>query len=117
MAKQSRTHLTRTEADEFDAITPLVKQMHKDFQELTKKKPDGGVGATRIVMVNRLLERAKKSLAKQPSWDLLDHLDADLVPQNADAMLVIGQYVAALEAVRTKFQGDEYGTLAWKIIG
>jgi len=107
--------LTRTQADEFDALTPLLTQLHKDFQELTKKKQDGGVGISRIKMVNRLLERAKVALSKEPSFSLLDTLDEQLVPQNADAMLVIGQYVAALQAVRTKYQENLFGDLVWRI--
>lgn len=114
MPKASRTHLTKAETEEFDAIMPLVSQMHKDFQELTKKKPDGGVSNARIVMVNRLLQRAKQALSKEPSWNLLDVLDGDLVPQNADVMLIIGQYVAALAGVRTKYQENSYGTMEWK---
>jgi hypothetical protein len=117
MVKAARTHITRAEADEFDALTPLVVQMHKDFQELTKKKQDGAVSPSRIMMVNRLLERAKQTLARESSSPLLDLLDADLVPQNADAMLVIGQYVAALEGVRKRYQEDEFGTISWKLKG
>jgi hypothetical protein len=117
MTKALRRPLTKAEADEFDAIMPLVVQMHKDFQELTRKKQDGAVSASRIIMVNRLLERAKQALSREPAWPLLDFLDADLIPQNADAMLIIGQYVAALVGVKTKHQEDVFGTSTWKTKG
>ena len=118
MAKAPRTHLTKAEADEFDAITPLLKQMHKDFQDLSKKKPDGGVSTVRIGMINRLLSRAKEALRREPSFGLLDLLDQELVPQNADALIVLGQYVAALVAATDKYKWTDIGgDRVWRIQG
>jgi hypothetical protein len=87
----------------------------RDFQGLTRKKQDGPVSATRISMINRLFERTKSTLKLKPSWSLLDLIDPDMIPQNADAMLILGQYVDALSSVRDKYSEAGYGgTCAWR---
>jgi hypothetical protein len=94
----------QVEAADFDALTPLVTQVPRDFHGLTRKKQDGPVSATRISMINRLFERTKSTLKLKPSWSLLDLIDPDMIPQNADAMLILGQYVDALSSVRDSIQ-------------
>jgi hypothetical protein len=40
---QSQPHTTRERAEKHDAFDLLLKAMHREFQDLSKKKPDGAV--------------------------------------------------------------------------
>ena len=96
---------TKTKADQFDLICPLLKAMFKEFQELSKKKPEGQVGKMKVQMVNRLLKPIHELLADEGNIAYLDLLEEDDLPQNSDVILVLGQTVAAMDAFRAKYYG------------
>jgi hypothetical protein len=102
MPKAQKETLQESAIDEYETLAPLTIRMHGDIQTLTGKKQDGILSKTRILMINKLLERARVLLAQERSLDFLEVLDEDALPQNADAMLVIGQYVSALHAYKTR---------------
>ena len=43
---------TSEKVQEFTTLSPLLGAMYKEFQELSKKKQDGAVSATKVKMVN-----------------------------------------------------------------
>jgi len=114
MPKKRLASLDGKDVDQFELINPLMRKIYTDIQELTKKKQDGVLSKTRIVMVNRLLENARLLLKEEPSIAYLDRLDEDAIPQNADAMMIIGQYVAALQAFQDRHTaGDSFDDKYW----
>ncbi len=113
MAKQPpppQIDITREDVDRFSLLRPLLIALHRDIQELAKKKQDGALTKIRIAMINRLLKDIKEVLSKQPSSAYLDLLDEDSVPQNADALIVVGQYLSALDQFFSKYtvRGQNY---------
>src|SRR5512145_3136947 len=52
----------------------------------------------RMYSVNRLLKKCRETLHGEDSLDFLDVLDEDALPQNSDVVLMLSQYVAAMEA-------------------
>lgn len=114
MPKKRLTSLDGKDVDQFELINPLMRKIYTDIQELTKKKQDGVLSKTRIVMINRLLESARLLLKEEASIAYLDRLDEDAIPQNADAMLIIGQYVAALRAFQDRHTAvDSFDDKYW----
>ena len=107
MSKKRLTSLGEKDVDQFELINPLIRKIYMDIQELTKKKQDGVLSKTRIAMINRLLESAQLLLKGEASIAYLDRLDEDAIPQNADAMMIIGQYVAALQAYQDRHTTDD----------
>src|SRR5205823_15102612 len=78
MAKQANeptTEITPADVDRFCLLRPLIGALHRDIQELAKKKQDGALTKARISMINRLLKDIKELLAKQPSSAYIDLLD------------------------------------------
>jgi hypothetical protein len=61
-----------------------------------------------LQVVDRLL------LSKHPSAVYLDLLDEDAVPQNADALLIIGQYLSAMDQYQAKYRRKE-GSYPYKV--
>lgn len=115
MAKEKLATLHEKDVDQYELITPLFIRMYSDVQELTKKKQDGVLSKTRIAMINRLLDSALALLKDEPSISFLDRLDEDVVPQNADAMLVVGQYVSALQAFKARHTMGEAFETHWSL--
>ena len=101
---------TQDKGDVWEVATPLLKAMFGEFRELSKKKPDGGVSRGKITVVNRLLEQCRVVLNDEQSIEFLDLLDEDDVPQHSDVVLMLSQYVAAMEQFHSRYYG--YNTAA-----
>jgi hypothetical protein len=118
MAREKRGVLTDKDVDQYELIMPLLDRMYSDIQELTKKRQDGVLSKTRIAMINRLLDSARDLLKGETSINFLDRLDEELMPQNADAMIIVGQYVSALGAFRERHTTvEDFEDRYWSISG
>lgn len=108
---QSKT--TSKKAAEYMTLNPLLEAMYKEFQELSRKKPDGQVGQTKVRMVNRLLKAVHQLLDGEPNRDYLDELNEDDLPQNSDVVLILSQTVAAMNAFQAKYHGWDGSEHTW----
>ena len=87
----------------FYSLMPLLSSMFHEFQELSKKKPDGVLNKCKIAIVNRLLREIHEFLAEEPTITYLDILNEDDLPQNSDVVLILGQTVAAMRTFEDKY--------------
>lgn len=104
---------TLGKASDHDVTMPLLQSMYDEFKELSKKKPEAALGKGKVKIVNRLLERVCDVLAGEASMDFLDMLDEDDIPQNSDVVLMLSQYVAAMNAFKEKYYGYNGSEYAW----
>ena len=110
---RNRSDFTTAEkAERHDNLMPLLKSMFHEFQELSKKKPDGVLNKRKVEIVNRLLRDIHGVLEGELTSTYLDLLDEDDLPQNSDVALILGQTVAAMNTFRWKYRssttlGDE----------
>lgn len=96
----------------YERLVPMLEAAHHEMSELSKKKQDGIVNALKIRNLNRLLTELGKLLDDDPSREFVELLDADTLPQNSDAVLLLSQWQAALAQYRGKHGGiDGY---AWR---
>jgi len=93
---------TDAQVAQFDMVQPLLAAAHKEMAELSKKKQDGPVNELKIRHINRLLEAAEKSLNGDASTAFLERLDEETIPQNSDAVLVLSQWLAAMEQFKAR---------------
>jgi hypothetical protein len=98
-----RAKTTTKKVEDFKTLLPLLEAMYAEFQELSKKKQDGQVGATKVKMVNRLLKAVHSVLENEPNHAFLDLLDEDDLPQNSDVVLILSQAEAAMKAFQAKY--------------
>ncbi|UFS76038.1 hypothetical protein LPB73_01045 [Tardiphaga sp. 37S4] len=110
---QSKT--TEHKVAEYTTLSPLLQAMCKEFQELSRKKPDGQVGPTKVKMVNRLLKAIHQILEGEPSRSYLDDLNEDDLPQNSDVVLILSQTEAAMDAFRTRYYRLNGARYDWTI--
>ena len=106
----NRTPPTRAQVAKYELLSPLLDSALKEMREFSKKKQDGVVNKTKIDLINRIMRDVKELLADEPSNEYLDLLDEDMVPQNGDAVLILGQYRAAMNRFRSRhFKRNETG--------
>jgi hypothetical protein len=103
MATSPSTSTTPEKATKHDELMPLLNAMFDEFQELSKKKPDGAINKRKVEIVNRLLRAVLELLDGEPTRAYLDLLDEDDLPQNSDVVLMLGQVAAAMKAFSTKY--------------
>jgi hypothetical protein len=108
--------------ESYDDQMPLLLAMFREFQDASKKKPDGVLNKQKVQITNRLLNSIFSILEGEPNRTFLDTLNEDDLPQNSDVVLMLGQAVAAMEAFQKKYyrrrkegigkswQQIEYGT-------
>ena len=96
---------------------PLLESMFHEFQELSKKKPEGALNKRKVEIVNRLLRDIHGILEKESTSAYLDLLDEDDLPQNSDVILILGQTVAAMKTFRKKYYiySESIGQSVWAI--
>lgn len=110
--KMNRT-VTAAQARNCEVLQPLLTAMYQEFQELSKKKPEGPVNKIKVKVVNRLLEPVLALLEDEPDRVFLNLIDNDDLPENSDVVLMLGQ---ALTAIRS-FRHGSYETLTGWAIG
>jgi hypothetical protein len=103
---------TQAKADSWEVLMPLLRAMYNELKELSKKKPEGVVGKAKIAIVNRLLHKCREVLADEESIAFLDVLNDDDMPQASDVVLMLSQYVAAMEQFQERHQGWDH---TWNI--
>lgn len=94
---------TAERAAKHDSLMPLLTAMFREFQEFTKKKPEGVLSKNKVKIVNRLLTDILTIVQDEASRPFLDLLDEDDLPQNSDVLLMLGQFVAAMQGFHEKY--------------
>ena len=105
-----RTPPTRAQVSKYAMLSPMLDSALNEMREFSKKKQDGVVNKTKIALLNRLMRDMKELLTDEPSNEYLDLLDEDMIPQNSDAVLILGQYRAAMNRFKSRhFRRDSTG--------
>lgn len=94
----------------FQYLSPMLDSALSEMREFAKKKQDGIVSAMKIRILNRLLTDIREVLAQEESLNFLDVLSEEQLPQNSDAVIVLGQYRAALDS----FEKRHHRTVDYK---
>lgn len=97
---------TNTEIKSFEMLDELSTSIYIEMKEFSKKKPDDALNPFKVKNVNRVLIQIKEFLADQPTVAFLDLLDDEILPSNSDAILIIGQFKAAMDNFRKKYQNN-----------
>lgn len=98
---------TNQQAVKFDLLLPMLESFLVEMRELSKKKQDGSLNTMKVKMINRVLTDIKSILSTDPSAEYLNLLDEEMLPQNSDAVLVLGQFLAAMKQFRARHHGQE----------
>jgi len=89
---------TEEDVKRFRFLSPMLDSALAEMREFAKRKQDGIVSVTKIKILNRLLTDIKDVVKQEDSASYLDTLSEEELPQNSDAVLILGQYRAALDS-------------------
>ncbi|MBP5540232.1 MAG: hypothetical protein J6X88_01155 [Bacteroidales bacterium] len=95
----------------YETISPLLKAAFDEVKEFSKKKQEELLNVKKVKMINRLLEKAKDVLKSESSYDFLDVLDENELPSNSDVVLIMSQYISAMNS----FRHDHYRNSTWDV--
>ena len=107
MAKKKITPARATTDEQIElyhTIFPLQKAIFTEIKDFSKKNQNDPMNLGKVKIINRLLVKAREILANEPSIGYLDVLEEDDLPSISDAVLIVFQYISALD----KFHSDHY---------
>lgn len=99
--------------EKFEMLSPMLDSALSEMREFSKKKQDGVLNPLKVKLINRLLNDIKDILSSDDSIMYLDILDEDTLPQNSDAVLILGQFRAAMNQFKEKYYGYDGLTYRW----
>ena len=102
MAKKN-TLPTEAQVEEFKMLDQLLDSIYLEMKEFSKKKPDEPLNKFKVKNINRVLEPVKDILILEPTNKFLDIMDDESLPTNSDAILIIGQFKAAMVRFGKKY--------------
>lgn len=111
--------LSAPEVDEFERLQAQMEGLHTEIQTLVRKSPNDLLNKFKLGLINAVLLRANALLRDRyrPFADFADFADAQ-APSNSDVMLVLSQYLAAMESMRADHIHQKIGgTWVWMIDG
>ena len=103
-----KTLPTEDQVKKFEMLDQLADSIYREMKEFSKKKPDDALNPFKVKTVNRVLAQLKDFLKSEPTITFLDLLDDETLPSNSDAILIIGQFKAAMDNFRKRYR-DVYG--------
>jgi hypothetical protein len=99
----------------FSVVTPQLRSLLSEIRELSKKHPDGSVNKFKLGFVNEKLGEANSLLGERDRpLRTFGQFDVDSLPSNSDVVLILSQYVAALDRWQTARTYRDLVTLMWK---
>lgn len=94
--------VTTQEVATFDRVKNQLRQLYEEISTLSKKSPDGAVNRFKLGFINEKLSEANELLGdKSKPSKQFTVFDVDTLPTNSDVVIMLSQYLDALEAWRS----------------
>lgn len=74
-----------------------------EVRELSKKKPDATLSASKVKLVNNVLDDLLTIVKGEPEGKYLERLEDDDLPQVSDALMMMAQFNAAMDAFNKRY--------------
>lgn len=113
----NKSRITKAKIGSFEMLWSHLSNLYTDVGSLAKSKQDGLMSKARVSTINLLLTEIRGLLKGEPSMKFLALLDEETLPQNADALIFLGQYKSAMQNFKRINSDDDYGELKWKSTG
>ena len=94
--------VTHDEVEKYDRIQPLLVSLRTEMSVLSKPKPDGPINKFKLGHINNLLADANSLLGDEyKPLKGFSQFEEHALPSNSDVVLVLSQYIEALETWRS----------------
>lgn len=82
---------------------PIFDGVLREVRELSKKKSEATMSASKVKLINRILNDLLVFLKDEPAGKYLEALDDESLPQMSDAVLTMVQFESALKSFYSKY--------------
>ncbi|USA39885.1 hypothetical protein NCF86_01600 [Pelagerythrobacter marinus] len=87
----------------YDTVKGVFEALLKEVRELSKKKPDATLSGSKVKLINKVLEDLLTILGEEPEGKYLEPLEDEQLPQVSDALMMMVQFEAALNAFHGRY--------------
>ena len=101
---------TNEDVSQFLMLRELVTGLYDEMKDLTKKSSKETLNEFKIKSLNRVLKPLKELLKDQPTAMFLDLLEDDSLPTNSDVVIVLSQYLSAMNKYEERYFKVDPGT-------
>ena len=108
--------MKQREIDEFETLNGQLMAFHAEMNTLVKKSPNDAVNKFKLGLVNSVLRKANAFLGKKRlPFEDFEVFNEETMPSTSDVLMIIAQYLAAFEKLRTENITIDYGAWYWVI--
>ena len=97
----------------YDSATGVFAALLREVRELSKKKPDATLSASKVKLINNVLSDLMIILEAEPEGKYIQLLENDALPQVSDALMMMVQFDAALDAFKKRYHQYMGGAHYW----
>jgi hypothetical protein len=117
MSNNAPQSTTQEKADAYDSLFEVFSHLYKELKVLGRKKPSETLSASKVKIINRLLQDVLNLMEGDPEHKYLDLLDDESLPQYSDAILILSQHEGALKGFYERCYGfdNDYVVHRWNI--
>lgn len=94
---------SNAEVNQFLMLRELVTGLYNEMKDFTKKSANETLNEFKIKSLNRVLIPLKEVLKDQPTALFLDILDESSLPTNSDVVLILSQYLTAMQNYEDRY--------------
>ena len=105
MVNSAPQSTTQEKADAYDSFYEVFSHLYKELKALGTKKPSDTLSASKVSIINRLLQDIRSNMEGEPEHKYLDLLDDESLPQYSDAILILSQYEGTLKGFKARHHG------------
>jgi hypothetical protein len=109
--------MTREDIELFIKVQTQMEELYNEISILSKKSQNDALSEFKLQFVNNLLELSHKILGeKYKPFEEFSVFDAEKLPTNSDAVMILSQYLACFENMRMdNIKDDTFGIWYWVI--
>jgi hypothetical protein len=97
-------HITTDAAVEtYQSAIGVFRALLHEVRELSKKKPDATLSKNKVKLINNVLSDLMRILEGEPEGKYLQILEDNELPQVSDALMMMVQFEAALNAFHHRY--------------
>jgi hypothetical protein len=95
--------MKRKDVDKYQRVQSQQEALHREFEGLAKKAPNGTLNPFKLKIVNQAIDDANGVLGQDflPIRGFSQFTDEEL-PSNSDVSMVLAQYLEAMEVLRCR---------------
>ena len=97
----------------YQAGIGIFESLLKEIKELSRKKPDATISASKVKIINRVLADLLTFLKSEPEGKYLEVLDDEALPQMSDAVLIMVQFQSAIQSFKVRYNRYVDGSNYW----